>query len=49
MPIYELACEDGHRSETLQASTDPLPGHPHETTGKGPGAKRPVDGEGSGT
>ncbi|MFL6226782.1 MAG: FmdB family zinc ribbon protein, partial [Actinomycetes bacterium] len=28
MPIYELACEDGHRSETLQASTDPLPACP---------------------
>ena len=28
MPIYELACEDGHHSETLQASTDPLPACP---------------------
>ena len=28
MPIYELACEDGHRSETLQASSDPLPACP---------------------
>jgi putative FmdB family regulatory protein len=28
VPIYELACEDGHRSETLQASTDPLPACP---------------------
>ena len=25
MPIYELACEGGHRSETLQPSTAPLP------------------------
>jgi putative FmdB family regulatory protein len=28
VPIYELACEDGHRSETLQAATDPLPACP---------------------
>lgn len=28
MPIYELTCEGGHRSETLQASTDPLPACP---------------------
>ncbi len=28
MPIYELACEGGHRSETLQASTAPLPACP---------------------
>jgi hypothetical protein len=49
VPIYELACEDGHRSETLQASTDPLPGHTSGATGEGSGAKRPVDGEGSGT
>ena len=25
MPIYELACEGGHRSETLQPSTGKLP------------------------
>ena len=28
MPIYELACEGGHRSETLQPSTAPLPACP---------------------
>ena len=28
MPIYELSCETGHRSETLQASTAPLPACP---------------------
>ena len=28
MPIYELTCADGHRSETLQASTAPLPACP---------------------
>jgi putative FmdB family regulatory protein len=28
VPIYELACDAGHRSETLQASTDPLPACP---------------------
>ena len=28
MPIYELACEAGHRSETLQAATAPLPACP---------------------
>ncbi|HEV2893167.1 MAG TPA: zinc ribbon domain-containing protein [Actinomycetota bacterium] len=28
MPIYELACDAGHRSETLQASIDPLPACP---------------------
>jgi hypothetical protein len=50
VPIYELACEDGHRSETLQASTDPLPpapkGHTHGPGAKdrpGPGAKERED------
>ena len=28
MPIYELSCETGHRSETLQASAAPLPACP---------------------
>jgi putative FmdB family regulatory protein len=28
VPIYELTCEAGHRSETLQASTAPLPACP---------------------
>jgi putative FmdB family regulatory protein len=28
VPIYELACEDGHRPESLQASADPLPACP---------------------
>jgi putative FmdB family regulatory protein len=28
VPIYELTCEDGHRWETLQASTAPLPACP---------------------
>lgn len=28
MPIYELACDAGHRSETFQVSTDPLPACP---------------------
>jgi putative FmdB family regulatory protein len=28
VPIYELSCETGHRSETLQASTAPLPACP---------------------
>jgi putative FmdB family regulatory protein len=28
VPIYELACQGGHRSETLQAATDPLPACP---------------------
>jgi putative FmdB family regulatory protein len=28
VPIYELTCEDGHRSEALQASTAPLPACP---------------------
>jgi hypothetical protein len=28
VPIYELTCEDGHRSETPQASTAPLPACP---------------------
>jgi putative FmdB family regulatory protein len=28
VPIYELTCQDGHRSETLQASTAPLPACP---------------------
>jgi putative FmdB family regulatory protein len=28
VPIYELACEAGHRSETLQAATAPLPACP---------------------
>ena len=28
MPIYELSCETGHRSESLQASTAPLPACP---------------------
>jgi putative FmdB family regulatory protein len=28
VPIYELSCETGHRSESLQASTAPLPACP---------------------
>jgi hypothetical protein len=28
VPIYELICQGGHRSETLQASTAPLPACP---------------------
>jgi putative FmdB family regulatory protein len=28
VPIYELTCEGGHRFETLQASTAPLPACP---------------------
>jgi hypothetical protein len=28
VPIYELACGGGHRSETLQPSTAPLPACP---------------------
>jgi putative FmdB family regulatory protein len=28
VPIYELACEGGHRSETLQAAGAPLPACP---------------------
>jgi putative FmdB family regulatory protein len=28
VPIYELACEGGHRSETLQPATAPLPACP---------------------
>lgn len=44
MPIYELACEGGHRSETLQPSTAPGDPAPPRPTGAGGAA-----GEGSAT
>jgi hypothetical protein len=44
-----VLAHEGRFEHAPLGAGDPLPGHPHETTGKGPGAKRPVDGEGSGT
>jgi hypothetical protein len=43
-----LAHEGRFEHAPLRAG-DPLPGHTPGATGEGSGAKRPVDGEGSGT